>query len=128
MTYPYSSSKRTVQSDRPVGPGQHIHHQRTREADTAIIAKNATGFGQIGDTAGRCIRQPDLFQRIQHRVVDTLNVGLRQGLIGATGHASTDWSQMFGQRSGPRGMARRAPAAAGAGGSGRCCGHDGVLS
>ncbi len=103
----------TTERDLARGLGQRVLHQCAREADPAVRALNCAGSGQVGDTARWRVGQADLLESLERGLVDLLDIGLRQRLQCAAGHAGTDRAHVFGQGAGARSAAGRTATGAG---------------
>ena len=89
-----------TKGNAPVGLCQRVFDKGPGEPDATIGALNGSGAGQIGHTGRRGIGQTDFFKRLKGCVVDPLYIGIRQRVVGATGHARPYGAQMGGKRSG----------------------------
>ena len=87
-----------VQGDRTIGARDRVLDQGAGESDTPVIAQNRASVGEVFDARGRGVGQANGFERLQGPLVDAQNIFLRQGVIGAAGHASAHGAQVVGQR------------------------------
>ena len=96
-----------VKGDVARGDGQHVLDQCTREAESSILAEDGPGAGHDLDAGLRRVGKADLFQRIERRLVNPSDVGLRQRLVLSAGKARTDGADVFGKRRRTKRNARR---------------------
>ena len=89
-----------MQGDIPRRLGERILNHCAGKTDTAIITGNGADRCHIGNTAFRCLTQPDFFEYLEHGVIDRSHSGSIKGAVAATFKTRADRTHFLRERCG----------------------------